>query len=229
MSITSVLFNRNPIKYSGSIEDPPFLEIKNTFSLWNASLDDAIKYGGSLTRSAIHAMNLRHDRKNIVVDTKVHMLMPGMSPAILGIHQDGSPRAKDKNPNGKDPPDILSQENDERYNRYHLLVTGTGCLTKFVNKPLNVNIPTEPSYDVYNIISDYVSELAKKEDILTSINNCSVVEFDWWNLHTGVLATKKEWRYLIRVCETDYYEPQTDLREIIRMQSQVYCPMNFSW
>ena len=82
MEMVDVLFNRNPLKFGNMIEQPSAIEIKNTFGLWNASLDDAIRYGGEITRQAIKAMNLRHDRKNIIVDTKIHMLMKGMCPAI---------------------------------------------------------------------------------------------------------------------------------------------------
>ncbi|MEC2506153.1 hypothetical protein P9X25_18565, partial [Bacillus cereus] len=77
------------------IEQPSIDVLKNTPALWNASLDDALKYGGELTKAAIGAMNLRHDRKYIVVDTKVHMLMPGMCPAIPNWHSDGVPRGSE--------------------------------------------------------------------------------------------------------------------------------------
>lgn len=223
-----ILFNRNPVKYVATIEQPSQTEIKNTFGLWNASYDDAIRYGGELTRYALRKMNLRHDRKNIVIDTKIHMLMPGWSPAIPGVHQDGSPRDINHNPNGKGPPDILAQEK-LRYNRYHMLVTGTGCLTKFVNRPIIISIPEEPSYEVYNLISSHVNEVSQKENIFTEVPSCTVVEFDWYDLHTGVVATKKEWRYFIRVCESDFCEPEKDLRQVVRMQSQIYSPINYSW
>ena len=227
--LVNVKFSRNPLQYGGTIEQPPVSEIKNTFGLWNASMDDAVRYGGPITRDAIRAMNLRHDRKNIIVDVKIHMIMKGWSPAIPGVHQDGSPRDASGHPNGKGPPDILSQEGNDRFNRYHILVTGTGCLTQFVNRPIDIPIPTEPSYDVYSTISKHVNDLARTEDILTEIPSCTAVSFDWFDLHTGVVAKENEWRYLIRVCESDYYEPQTELREVIRMQSQVYSPADFSW
>lgn len=215
---------------TGTIEQPPENEIKNTFGLWNASLDDAVRYGGELTRQAIQAMNLRHDRKNIIVDTKIHMLMPGWSPAIPGWHTDGAPRDEFKNPQGKGKPDTFAQEGDERYNRYHILVTGNGCLTQYINQPVCIYIPEEPSYDVYAVMSQNVKErLTVTPNIVSTLPSCTVMEFDWWDIHTGVVATKKEWRYLIRVCESDYYEPRKDLREVIRMQSQIYSPADFGW
>lgn len=225
-----VLFNRNPLTLSGKIEQPTDNEIKSTFGLWNASLDDAIRYGGDITREAIRSMNLRHDRKNIIVDTKIHMLMPGMSPAIPGWHTDGAPRDNLKNPGGSGLPDTFAQEGDERFNRYHILVTGVGCLTQFIRQPIKVSIPAQPDFNVYAIMSENVRRQVHDSPWLTrEVPTCQTVEFDWWDIHTGVIATKKEWRYLIRVCESDYYEPRTDLREILRMQSQVYAPRDFGW
>jgi hypothetical protein len=231
MPTVPVLFNRQPLIQAGKIEQPPDNEIKNTFGLWNCSLDDAVRYGGEITRQAIQAMNLRHDRKNIIVDTKIHMLMKGMSPAIPGIHCDGAPRDEHNNPQGKGLPDTLKQEKlSDRSNRYHILITGTGCLTQFVSRPITLQIPSEPSEDVYNIISKQVRSMSEKDPtLLQDIPTCTVVQFDWFDLHTGVIASKKEWRYLIRVCESDFYEPQKDLRNVIRIQSQVYSPYDFGW
>lgn len=230
METINVLFNRNPLVFGKSIEQPSVIELKNTFGLWNASYDDAIRYGGEITRQALRAMNLRHDRKHIIVDTKIHMLMQGMCPSIPGMHTDGAPRDEFKNPNGIGKPDTFAQENDPKPNRYHFLVTGEGCLTQFVSRPLEVPIPAEPSYEVYTMMSSFVrNEAIKDPSLLLTIPSATVVEFDWWDIHTGVFASKKEWRYLIRVCESDYYRPQDNLREVIRMQSQVYAPMDFSW
>jgi hypothetical protein len=223
------LFNRNPIVHAGSIVQPSTDEVKTTFGLWNSSYDDAIKFGGDLTREALRAMNLRHDRKHIIVDTKIHMLMPGFSPAIPGWHTDGAPRDRYKNPQGKDVPCLEDQENELRPNRYHILVTGTGCLTRFVSRPLELDLK-DRNYDLYADMSNQVQSLVKDNKIHSvETPSCKVVEFDWWDIHTGVIATKHEWRYLIRVCESDFYEPQQDLRKVIRLQSQVYSPANFGW
>ena len=229
-SKTEVLFNRNPLAIGKSIEQPKLNDIKNTFGLWNASLDDALRYGGDITREAIRVMNIHNDRKYIIVDTKIHMLIPGMSPAIPGWHTDGAPRDNKKNPNGTGMPDVFAQEGDDRFNRYHILVTGTGCLTKFIKQSIKVPVPSTPSDQIYALMSDFVRRRTTEAPWLAmEVPTCTAVEFDWWDIHTGVIATKKEWRYLIRVCESDYYEPRTDLREILRMQSQVYAPHDFGW
>jgi hypothetical protein len=226
------LFNRNPVVVGNSIDEPAVEALKNTPGLWNASLDDALKYGGEITRAAIGAMNLRFDRKHIVVDTKVHMLMPGFYPCIPGWHTDGVPRGPELNPAGKGAPNIFAQDSMAS-TRYHLLVTGSGCLTKFLTSPLTLNIPDEPTTDLYKLADGQVRDMFEGRDMCgftaESAPSCTVVEFDWWTLHTGVKATKHEWRYLIRVTETDHFTPQTDLRQVIRTQQQVYVPESFGW
>lgn len=237
-----IKFNRNPLIKSGSIEAPDTLEIKNTPTLWNASLDDAIKYGGDLTRAALSAMNLRGDKKHIIVDTKVHMLAPGQSPALPGWHTDGTPRtASDKlnsmfmpaleslHPQNKGLPVIIAQEHLDSP-RFHLLVTGDGCLTQFIDGPIDLKVPKLPSRSLYSEITQQTRQKVADGDLEAfDMPSCSVVEWDWWALHQAQIAKKVEWRYLIRVTESDHNEPQTDLRQILRTQNQVYAPLDAGW
>lgn len=227
-----VLFNRNPLKYGLRIEEPSTEVFKNTPQLWNASLEDALKYGGELTKAAISAMNLKFDRKYIVVDTKIHMLMPGMCPAIPNWHTDGVPRGKELRPEAKDIPNIHAQE-EMTTSRFHLLVTGNGCLTEFVGQPQLIDVPDEPSLELNKIIHRETEMMRKDEESfplkIVTAPSCQAVEFDWWSIHRGIYATKHEWRYLIRVTETDHMAPQKDLRKILRTQIQVYVPLDFAW
>jgi len=45
----------------------------------------------------------------------------------------------------------------------------------------------------------------------------------------GIPAKFHEWRFLIRVTESDIQEPKKDLRDIIRTQQQGYMTINFCW
>lgn len=231
METKKFLFNRNGIKvgYDKAIEQPSVDVLKNTPALWNASLEDALKYGGELTKAAIGAMNLRHDKKYIVVDTKVHMLMPNMCPAIPNWHSDGVPRGNELRPEAKAAPDIFAQDY-MRDSRFHLLVTGEGCLTEFITKPVELDVPAEPNTALYGMVNKQVRAMvaAGELDVFTA-PSCTPIEFDWFDIHRGVQATKHEWRYLIRVTETDHMPPQTDLRQVLRTQQQVYVPTDFGW
>ena len=221
-----LLFNRNPIVVGMSIEQPGEELVRNTLGLHKCSLEDAVKYGGELTRAALSVMDLRGDRKHVVVDTKVHMLMPGFTPAIPGWHTDGVPRGPNRDSVSRGAPDIFSQDDGTiRPHRYHLLVTGVGCLPEFVMAPLELDVSND---DLYAGMSRDVKALG--DTVHTApIPTCTAVSWDWWNIHRGITATRREWRFLIRVMETDMCEPIRDLRDIIRTQQQVYTPMEFGW
>jgi hypothetical protein len=222
-------FNRTPLAVSRTIEQPSMAEVKSTPSLWQASLADALRYGGDLARAAIGAMNLRHDRAHVVVDTKVHMLMPGFSPAIPGWHTDGAPRGESLNPLGTGAPNLFAQEftaepnfaaqEVRRPHRFHTITTGFGCLTEFVAEPVAIDVPDAPTKKLYSVISREVERIKPATRKLVS---CQATEFDWWDLHRASIATAHEWRFFIRVTETDWWAPQSDLRAIMRTQQQVY-------
>jgi hypothetical protein len=231
MGVDGMKFNRNRLRLAGQIEQPSDELVKNTLGLWNCSVEDALRYGGDLTRSAIGAMNIRNDRKYVLVDTKIHMLMKGFCPAIPGWHTDGVPRGEERNPAGKGLPNIHAQEDESiRPPRFHLLVTGEGCLTHFLaGTNIEVPVPAEPSKELYKNMSTYVNNLVKQGHDVIQATSCQVTEFDWWDIHQGIVASKSEWRFLIRVCETDHIPPKSDLREIIRTQQNVYVPSEFGW
>lgn len=230
-----MIFNRRPLKYGGEIEVPSVELVRNTLGLVNASIEDAIRYGGELTRAAISAMQLRNDRKHIIVDVKVHMLMPGFYAAIPGWHTDGVPRGSSLNPLAKEPPNKWAQEEIEqgehpglRPTHYHMLVTGSGCLTEFVEGPVRLKT-TGQRWRSAALYADMNEQIEEMKPPVIEVPSCQVVEFDWWDIHRGVEAKKHEWRYFIRVAELDLAAPERDLRTVIRTQHQVYAPQHFGW
>lgn len=227
-------FNRGEVQFGKSIEKPSQDVIKNAQGLWNASFEDAIRFGGELTRAALQAVNLRGDRKYIVVDVKTHMLMKDMMPAIPGWHTDGVPRGEGMSP-AKGVPVIQRQEG-ELSPRYHLLVTGGDCPTQFLKtRDVDLLVPESESMapKLYQYVSSQVEKKLRWEtpDLQPyDAPDSQFVEWDWWELHTAIPARGAGWRYLIRVTETDYLQPQTDLRSVLRNQQQVYMPSKeFGW
>lgn len=235
-----VTFNRRPFRVCSSIEQPSQDIVKATPSLWQADLDTAALFGGELTRHALGAMNIRGDKKYVVVDTKVHMLMPGQCPAIPGWHTDGAPRSIGDppartfgevvySPLGSGPPSLAVQEEWDAAGDvplFHLLVTGEGCLTEFLTEPVELSIPENS-----RLYADVSRQVEAGDFARAFAPSCAVVEWDWWNLHQGVYATKREFRFLIRVTESDYHAPQprANLDQIIRAQQMVYSPTEFGW
>lgn len=175
-------------------------------------------------------MNLRGDRKYIIVDTKVHLLMPGWVPAIPGWHTDGVPRGEDMNPAGKGEPNLRAQlEGKVSAPRYHLLVTGEHCPTRFLNQPVEFDLDLDAGKDLYREMSRQMRDLVNDGAETMVSPPSTVVEWDWWNVHTAQQATGRGWRYLIRVTETDHIAPRTDPNDFIRTQNQVFAPLDFGW
>lgn len=226
-------FNETMPVLRPGILQPPEDVVRNTLGLWCASPEDAVKFGGELTRNALSYIPITNTRKYVVVDVKVHMLMPGQCPAIPGWHVDGTPRHRDGSPAGGGLPDFHMQLDPPfRPPIYHLLVTGEHCLTEFLRERMPLRVPSSmmrsPSMFAH-VSAEVKDRVAAAQLSPFSLPSCWVATFDWWALHQGVIASGHEWRYLIRVAETDTLPPQQDLRNVIRTQQNVYSPLDFGW
>lgn len=205
-------------------------DIKNEFGLWNAPLEVAMNLGGAITKEALRNMDLRFDKKHITVDVKTHLLQPGMYPAIPGWHTDGVPRGGSMSP-ARGNPDIKMQLN-QKSPRYHLMVLGADCPTMFLkNRGIELFTDFNNPKDLYKGVTQQVKNFLETSEAETfEITPGVIYEWDWWELHTAQAARSSGWRYLIRVTESDYLEPQTDLNEIFRRQQQVFVPSTeFGW
>jgi hypothetical protein len=229
-----MLFNRTPLLKRNEVEPVAESVIKNTFGLFRADLETAMMYGGEATRRALSGMKFHGDRKYITVDTKIHMLMPKFCPAIPGWHTDGVPRLtdpRDLSTANTDfgQPNIHLQESLP-HSRYHILVFGENT-TEFIEEDsIDLEVQNGCDHDLYRKISKEVNEKVKRYELKTvKLWPNTVYEFDWWRVHRAPIATRREWRYLIRVTESDWYTPKTDLEDVIRKQSQVYAPMEYGW
>lgn len=226
--MAKVRFNRNPVKVGRSVTPMSEAAIKATPGLWHADLDDAYRYGGEVTRHVLAHVALHGDRQYVVVDAKVHMLLPGFMPAIPGWHTDGVPRWDGNRwqPEIGDPSIFVQDDWEGSAPRYHLYVSGSGCLTRFMAEETELDIPDDVGPALYSNISAQIGEQPAQR---VATYPGRVIEWDWWNLHTAQKAARREWRYLCRVTETDNLAPETDLRQVIRTQEQVYVPTDFGW
>lgn len=226
-----VEFNRSRPVAGGYIGEPSQDAIEGSLNLRQCSLEDAARYGGPITRAALGLLRLHEDRSYVTVDTKVNLLLPGFIPAIPGWHTDGVPRGDDLNPGGKGEPRISAQAAGlVPSSRYHLLVTGTHSQTQFLYDPLSLEV--EDDRNLYEkMTKDIEATFARSIDVPTiySAPSCTMVEWDWWNIHRAIPAQGRGWRYLIRVTESNFIKPRTDPADFVRTQTQVYVPTAFGW
>lgn len=203
-------------------------EIKNEPMLFNCDMAHAYQRGGSITRAFLDRLPLEWHDCPVVVDTRVHMLMPGWYPCIPGWHHDDVPRTRsDRQPNY-----------DFGQNRsWHIvgLVNGRICPTQYAEG--NIQVPKiEDGSIVYSRWHDLVEQRIK-EGVLNTWHpeEDQLVMFNDMTWHRGTPAKEKGWRWFGRVSR--YFDvngraiPRGNPRtNEIRRQVQVYLPtLNQGW
>lgn len=196
-------------------------KIKNETMFFNCDLDFAWKNGGPITRSFI--MNLPYDwnTDEVVIDTRIHMLMPGWYPAIPGYHHDDVPR-----------PDIPAGQHfltagqpdydNPRYLSEHIIGLvnadvcpthfATGCAT-FSEVPEGKTVYKHWHPEVLKHIEDGTLSVFEAPDR-------TLLQFNHATWHTGSKAIKNGWRWFGRVSRnTDRVKKITNE---IRVNAQVY-------
>lgn len=204
--------------------------IPRTVGLYQASFHSAMIHGGPIVKGALEKLpnEFLFWGRDVVVDTKIHMLMPGMIPAIPGWHTDGIPRDEKGSPQGKALPFLPSLEKRNMV-RYALFLAGGGSRTAFIpDRHVIVDAPDDPSPDLYKEIDQDISEKIEKKELGFKLVDFDKWYFwDWFELHKAMPAEESAWRLLIRVTVGDYLKPRTT--DFFRAQEQVYLPLEYGW
>lgn len=187
--------------------------IKNEPMLFNATQAFAYQNGGPITREFLASLPADWRNPDTVIDSRVHMLMPGWFPCIPGFHHDDVPRT---GPN--DQPDY----DTPAYRSEHLmgLVNADICPTQFALG--ECFLPGVPDNDVVYRVWHQQVEALLRNGCLTSMEAQSgtLIEFNDRAFHQGVRARASGWRWFIRMSRnTDRTRSQTNE---IRRQVQVY-------
>jgi len=203
-------FLENTLTHHGILKPRTEEEIKREPILYQCSYDHALRYGGPITKEVL--TQLPHG--DCLVDTRVHMLMPGWYPAIIGFHLDFVPREL---PN--------SQPNLEKtHNQIHYMATiGDSSIPEFVIEPLEVSIDESGKTNVYTQLNEHVEKINPR---LMKATPNNIWKFSSHDVHRATAATKAGWRYFIRVSYNTGVEPKNTKRT----QVQVYLPEGYkSW
>lgn len=211
-------------------------QIKNEPMLFNCDFDHAIKLGGELTKKVLQPFLDERiagylDLNKCVIDTRVHMLMPGWYPCIPGWHHDDVPRTReDGQPNYHDL---------KRSLHYILLLNASVAPTEFAlsevfGDPIKLYIP-EKGRVIYSEWDRTVDELIKINKLkVRKLEDKRWVMMDDRTFHRGVPAVKNGWRYFIRL--SAYFEDGKQIERgnprtnEIRRNAQVYMSaLNAGW
>jgi hypothetical protein len=184
-------------------------EIKNEPMLHRATVEFAEASGGPLTHAFIIALGL----KEAIIDSRVHMLMPGMFPCIPGWHHDDVPRERsDGQPNYDNP----------SYKSKHCMALWGDCsLTEFAIGTHDIEIPVLGK-KIYKELSGVVESDCERE-ILTRViaPERRLIFFNWNTWHQGKEATKKGFRFFIRATWDSNLMPRNEIRQ----NANVYMPI----
>ncbi len=184
-------------------------DIKKEPMLHRADREFAYNWGGPLTRQFLSKLSW----KDIIVDSRVHMLMPGMYPCIPGWHHDDVPREReDGQPNYVDP----------SYKAEHCMALWGDCsLTEFAIGEHLVDIPPV-GHKIYKELSPIVERLCE-DDMLQRVvvPEGRMIYFDWETWHRGTPATKNGFRFFIRATRWSKLPAKNE----IRLNANVYMPV----
>lgn len=186
-------------------------ELKNEPMLFGCDGVTAFALGGELTRKFINALSPEFLKaKDLIIDSRVHMLMPGWFPCIPGYHHDDVPRERaDKQP---------EYHNPSYRSKHCLLLLGGGSATDFaLGKAEFDDVPLGKVY--YKEWHPKVIEKLNSGELTKySAEFGRMIYFDDRTWHQGTPAYENGWRFFIRASINTGRKPTNELRR----QVQVY-------
>lgn len=193
-----------PLTTDSAIEAEPML--------FSASPDFAYEKGGSLTRSVLDVLWKTHRgaiKKGYhwVIDTRSHMLMPEMIPAIPGWHCDGVMRPND----GNGQPDLNLMDPRVRHFTCHVATNIDVSRTEFLWQPFASVIDEKRVWGSLNV------DIEKEKPTTHHSDHGAVVMFGQDVPHRATPSHARGWRWWFRMSEYD----KAPINKI-RHQVQVY-------
>lgn len=196
-------------------------EIATEPMLFSASIEFARAQGGLLTSRALEeAVKLVPRRAGYyqVIDTRCHMLMPGMVPAIPGWHCDTVPR-----PHGQQP-DLAQAHGGINVHATVTIATPDleGARTEFVGEKIAMGPALIDKNRVWGSVDREVNALSNLHTV--QVDHGVLAAFSETVLHRATAATHRGWRFFFRLSNM-----RTPPKNQIRRQTQVYFEGGQGW
>lgn len=165
-------------------------QVKNEPMLFNCNANSAYQLGGPITQEFISLLPDEWKSVPLVIDSRVHMLMPGWYPCIPGWHHDDVPRTRaDGQPN--------YAEGQDRSEHIIALVNGDICPTRFATGLATFSTPR--SGVIYAAWHKRVEQLIERGQLTTQdAPSNRLIHFNDRTWHTGTKAVSNGWRFFIR-------------------------------
>ncbi len=209
----NVIHFNSQIQFGASVDGFSQDVIKNEPMLYNCDLRNAMLLGGPITNAFLVILNKEFfHSSDLVIDSRVHMLMPGWYPCIPGFHCDDVPRERsDGQPNHVNP----------SYKSKHcMMLCGDASRTEFALGKFSLEeVPIgKKVYEVWHpqVEDKLIWENFRVKSYKAEENKLIYFDSDSW--HQGCKATKSGWRFFIRATVNTKRKPTNELRR----QTQVY-------
>jgi hypothetical protein len=187
--------------------------IKNEIMFFNCTWGFAYENGGEPTKDFLLSLPSHLHNDKTIIDSRVHMLMPGWFPCIPGYHHDDVPRERyDKQPEYYNP----------SYRSQHALVLYNGdiCPTEFAIGEQVFSNPEDHKI-IYREWHKEVEQLINQKQLnVIKAPSEQIVYFDDRTWHQGTKAVGSGWRLFIRASWNTERKPTNE----IRRQVQTYMP-----
>lgn len=192
--------------------------IKHEPMLFSADFRFAMQSGGPITRRFLYALpDDIQRRSDLIIDSRVHMLMPGWFPCIPGWHHDDVPRTRPdgqpdyNHPNARDVQHVLA-----------IVDSGTGSMTEFLAQEIVLKeVPLGKT-----VYKEFDKKISETEITVAAAKNGEMIHFDGGAFHRGTPARSTGWRWF---CRVSYNSTRTPVNEI-RQNANVYMSdLNSGW
>ncbi len=230
----AINFNEYSPSIIGCIEPGTITQkqIHNEPMLFSTDIDFARNNSGPITNNLLDGLfsftafkdiqeEIKYDSESFkdltwVIDTRCHMLMKGMYPAIPGWHCDDVPRS----PASNNQPDLRRINEKVR----HICVTLSDyeqgvSNTEYLNQHMAIVVDTT---SVWDSVNKAVNEDRYRMSFFAE--DGQFILFDQLNLHRASPAIHNGWRYFFRMSLT-HRKPSNEIRK----QTQVYLTSEHGW
>jgi hypothetical protein len=194
--------NRMPVPFNRE-------EVEREPMLFQADADFAFKNGGPITRDFLNRLPARFQNEPLIIDSRVHMLMPGWYPCIPGWHLDDIPRSR---PDGQ--PDHV---NPEYVAEHAMMITSDVSQTAFAVGDFTLEDLPIGGGVIYGEWHKNLDQLIADRKVFVKLAQpYDIIIFNNESFHRGSAATKDGWRFFIRATRGAKRPPTNKVRRQVQ-------------
>ncbi len=179
--------------------------LKHEPMFFRASWNFAYEKGNMATRHFLVSLPYELQNENTLIDSRVHMLMPGWFPCIPGYHHDDVPRERaDGQPEYSNP--------SYRTNHALALYNGDICPTEFAIGEQEFSNPESHEVVYREWHKEVVNFITQKKLVVIKAPADHIIYFNDRTWHQGTKCVNRGFRLFIRASWGSNRKPTNEIR-----------------